>query len=149
MLLVFPRMDLAPADPVSRIQTISVSRLKTMIQDERDGFFMVVMAAWCGPCIEELPDLLSMHEKYRNKGFKLLAICVDYNGPGAMQPIVDKYKVTFPVYWVGEKAVDEWSILRIPLLMVVREGKIVERTIGRKSRAFLEKRILEFLKNTR
>lgn len=139
-------VDTALCKSANPIKIIEIPKLKNMIKKNQNGFFMVVMAAWCGPCIRELPDLVYLYDKYRNQGFKIIAICVDYDGPESMQPVIDKHKVPFPVYWVGEKAIDEFSIFKIPMLMVIRQKSISERIIGKKSRKVIEKRIVEFLK---
>ncbi|QUW00813.1 TlpA family protein disulfide reductase [Chloracidobacterium sp. MS 40/45] len=34
-------------------------------------------AAWCGPCIAELPMLREAYEKYKNQGFDILSISLD------------------------------------------------------------------------
>lgn len=34
-------------------------------------------ATWCGPCLEELPDLLSQSGKWRNQGYSIVAVAVD------------------------------------------------------------------------
>ena len=35
-------------------------------------------ATWCGPCRGELPGLLAAYQKYRDKGFDVLSISLDY-----------------------------------------------------------------------
>jgi thiol-disulfide isomerase/thioredoxin len=35
-----------------------------------------VTAAWCGPCQQELPHLLALHERYCDRGLQVLAIAV-------------------------------------------------------------------------
>ncbi len=56
------------------------------------------------------------------------------------------YRVNFPVYWVGEKAVSELNIYGIPMIMLVKDGEIVEKIVGKRSRRFLDKTIRNFLK---
>jgi thiol-disulfide isomerase/thioredoxin len=34
-------------------------------------------ATWCGPCIAELPNVISNYEKYHDKGFEILGISLD------------------------------------------------------------------------
>ena len=31
-------------------------------------------APWCGPCVEEMPDLQEMHEKFADKGFQVIGV---------------------------------------------------------------------------
>ena len=76
-----------------------------------------------------------------------MGISVDYGGPKAMQPILDRLKIQFPVYWGGEAAIEKYGITKIPLLMFVRDGRIVRRLQGIRNKSTLEKEIIEFLGN--
>ena len=104
------------------------------------------MAAWCGPCIDELPVLNKLYQKYKTQGLNLIGISIDLEGPHAMQPIIDKLKVDFPVYWYGESAVQKFSIYAIPMIYLVKDGQIVEKLPGRRPGRELDRKIREFLK---
>ncbi|MGZ3692780.1 MAG: peroxiredoxin family protein [Bdellovibrionota bacterium] len=36
-------------------------------------------ATWCGPCLQELPELLQLEEKLRPQGFRFVAVAIDQN----------------------------------------------------------------------
>ena len=36
-----------------------------------------VWATWCGPCVTEFPELVTMHRMYRNRDFELVTITAD------------------------------------------------------------------------
>jgi thiol-disulfide isomerase/thioredoxin len=129
------------------VERMSLAEFKRLIASANSSYVIVVMAAWCRPCIEELPDLVKRDKKYRHKGLNMIGISIDLEGPNAMQPFLDKYEVNFPVYWVGEKAVSELNIYGIPMIMLVKDGEIVEKIVGKRSRKFLDKTIRNFLRN--
>lgn len=55
-------------------------------------------ATTCNPCLEEMPHLVDMYEKYKSKGFIILAVSSD--GPetrSAVNSVVHQKKMTFPV----------------------------------------------------
>ena len=115
--------------------------------DARDSqCFIVAMAAWCAPCREELPTLVKLYSRYERRGFQLFGISLDLEGPSAMQPVVDRMKVNFPVYWVGEDAIEAYAITAMPVIFVVKDGQIVERIIGRRQEKFLDRKIQELLR---
>lgn len=127
------------------VQKISESTLDELIQSGDDKLVITFMAAWCGPCIDELPALNKLFKKYEPKGLNLIGISIDLEGPRAMQPIVDRLKVEFPVYWYGESAVQKFSIYAIPMIFFVKNGQIIERLPGRRHERDLDKKIRKFL----
>jgi thiol-disulfide isomerase/thioredoxin len=77
------------------IQKISESALDELINAKNNKILITFMAAWCGPCIDELPVLNKLYQKYKKQGLKLIGISIDLEGPKAMQPIIDKLQVSF------------------------------------------------------
>ncbi|MGW8303034.1 MAG: TlpA family protein disulfide reductase [Desulfobacterales bacterium] len=127
------------------IQKISESALDELINAGNNKMVVTFMAAWCGPCIDELPVLNKLYQKYKTQGLNLIGISIDLKGPQAMQPVVDKLKVGFPVYWYGESAVQKFSLSAIPVIFWVKNGRIVEKLPGRRSSKELDKKIQKFL----
>ncbi|MEJ2729331.1 MAG: TlpA disulfide reductase family protein [Deltaproteobacteria bacterium] len=133
------------ANPGITIQEISESAIDKLIHDRNNRVVLAFMAAWCGPCIDELPVLNKLYRKYKTQGLKLIGISIDLQGPQAMQPVIDKLKIAFPVYWYGESAVQKFSLFAIPMIFWVKNGQIVEKLPGRRSREALDKKIRKFL----
>ena len=127
------------------IQKISESALDELIKADNNKILITFMAAWCGPCIDELPVLNKLYQKYQKQGLKLIGVSIDLGGPQAMQPIIDKLRVSFPIYWYGETAVQKFSLFVIPMIFLVKDGQIVEKLPGRRSEKELSKKIREFL----
>jgi thiol-disulfide isomerase/thioredoxin len=126
------------------VQTVSIQQFDEIVR--KPGQCLVaVMAAWCHPCIEELPVLNALAQEYRDKGLRVVGISLDYAGPQAMQPIVKRLKIQFPIYWVGEAAIESYEISKIPLLIMVRDGRIIRRLEGSRNRAALTKEIVSFM----
>lgn len=128
------------------IEKIEETALDELLQAKDNRLVVTFMAAWCGPCVDELPVLNKLYRKYNKKGLKLIGISIDIEGPGAMQPIVDKLKIDFPIYWYGEKGVQKFKLDAIPMLFFIKQGEIVEKLYGRHPESSLNKRFKEFLK---
>jgi len=84
-------------------------------------------ATWCKPCIKELNELQKVYEKYRKKGFEILAIDVD--GPRSrskVKPMVKGLKWEFPVLWDKTKDIyRKYHVLGIPhTVLIDKSGKI-------------------------
>ena len=110
---------------------------------------MTLTASWCGPCKEELPDLIRLNRKYRDQGLRVIALSVDYAGPEAMQPVIEQYHVDFPVYWAGESAIEAFEIKGIPLLLFFRDGAETERIVGKHAENVLDQKMAEFLRKNK
>lgn len=128
------------------VEKIEPKELDKLMKSRENRSLVVAMASWCGPCREELPFLIRLHNKYKDKGLKIIGISLDVDGPAAMQKIADKMKVNFPIYWTREDAVDKYEIYAIPMLYLIKNGKVVEKLVGKQSEASLEKKIGGLLK---
>ena len=128
------------------VRAIDLEKLERMLTTDSSRCAVVFMAAWCMPCIEELPAVNELYYKYRASGLHVLGLSLDYAGPQAMQPFIDQHKVGFPVFWVGEKAIKAYKIRGIPLILLVKNGEITDRIIGKRSKKDLDKRFADFLK---
>ncbi|MBW2433132.1 MAG: TlpA family protein disulfide reductase [Deltaproteobacteria bacterium] len=144
LLIAFASMHV-DANAGVTIEKISEAALDELIQSNNGKMVITFMAAWCGPCIDELPSLNSLYNRYKGRGLKFIGISIDIEGPRAMQPIIDKLDVGFPVYWYGEPAVKKFSIFAIPMIFLVKNDQIIKKIPGRRSEKDLEKRIRRFL----
>lgn len=127
------------------IRTIDINELDQILFQKDAPYMIAVMASWCGPCREELPVLSKLYSKYEAKGLKMVGISLDVGGPHLMQPIIEKLKVNFPIYWIGEKGMDHYHITAIPIIFVIKNGQIVEKIIGKRSEKYLEEKITRLL----
>jgi len=142
ILFVAVRPDAAAGMTVERI---SESALDELINAKNNKIVVTFMAAWCGPCVDELPALNKVYNRFKDRGLNLIGISIDLEGPRAIQPILDKLKVGFPVYWYGEAAVQKFSLSAIPMIFLVNDGRIVGKLPGRRSEKQLTQKIREFL----
>ena len=101
-------------------------------------------ATWCGPCRKEIPDLDAIHTEYSGKGVMVLGVSVD-RGPDVLDEVaafVSNHKMSYPVVIDnGELEQLFGNIRAIPTTFIIdREGKIVERFVGQRTKeTFLEK----------
>jgi thiol-disulfide isomerase/thioredoxin len=133
------------AASVVTVQPISEASLDELIKNKDNRLVVSFMAAWCGPCIDELPALNNLYRKYKDQGLSLIGISIDLEGVAAMQPVINKLKIEFPVYWYGDKAIQKFKLSAIPLLLIIKQGEIVEQLPGRRPEELLDKRIQELL----
>jgi peroxiredoxin len=65
------------AEPVA-LETIDDAGVARLVKnDSRKLLLINLWATWCGPCVQELPDLITMHRMYRKRNFELVTISLD------------------------------------------------------------------------
>lgn len=80
-------------------------------------------ATWCGPCIEAIPHLNELHEKYGGKNFQLLSFVAE--GHKTMDRFLAKRTVKYPI-GLESTSLDDYGITGIPQAFLIdRAGKIV------------------------
>ncbi len=66
------------SEPVT-MELASAEDLKAL-REKPDGKVRLIdfWATWCGPCVEEMPDLITMYRMYRNRPFELILVSTNY-----------------------------------------------------------------------
>ena len=65
------------AEPVA-LSTIDAEGIKELAKNETKKLRLInVWATWCVPCIEELPELVTINRMYRRRGFEMITINLD------------------------------------------------------------------------
>ena len=100
------RLEARHSDPSSR-PGVSGFRYETRrgIEDMGDSSGRVVVvdvwASWCPPCVEGIPRLVALAERYRDAPFDLLGLSVDSGGWEDLKPFLERhpqinYRVAVP-----------------------------------------------------
>jgi peroxiredoxin len=60
------------------LNLIDEKGIKALVQNDGKNLRLInVWATWCGPCVAELPEFVTMNRMYRNRGFELVTISAD------------------------------------------------------------------------
>jgi thiol-disulfide isomerase/thioredoxin len=64
-------------EPVS-LEGIDTDGIETLVRNDSDNLRLVnVWATWCGPCVIEFPELVSIHRIYRGRDLEVVTIDAD------------------------------------------------------------------------
>ncbi len=105
-------------------------------------------ATWCPPCRKEIPSLLKLQEKYRDKGFAVVGVSMDEGGSTLVGKFLAKQKVSYPVI-IGdaELARGFGGVIGVPATFLVdRQGELIRRYDGFASEDELQEEIEKLLK---
>lgn len=127
--------------PAPELNLFDLSGMPVSISDYRGSVVLVnLWATWCPPCREEMPALQAFYEKYKDRGFILIAVDQEETLE-VVQPFVDEFGLTFPV-WLDENydAQKKFKTMNLPSSYVVdRDGTVRLMWIGGISKRNLEK----------
>src|SRR5512135_3347041 len=54
-------------------------------------------ATWCGPCRAEIPGMLEIYGKYKEKGLEIVGVSLDQQGFSVVTPFVQRMKIDYPI----------------------------------------------------
>lgn len=98
-LLAFPAAVRAQQGMATNFTVRDLTGKHLRLSDFRTKLvFMSFWTTWCTSCVRKLPHLEKLYQKYKAKGFVVLSISMDGPETRAMvRPVVQRYKLTFPV----------------------------------------------------
>ena len=121
---IFPRLSLS--DTLNQVANISDFTGKIV--------FIDVWASWCSPCREEMPLLIKLYEKYKDKGFVVIAISLDDNRTKWLDAIKKDFQ-PWPQFcefkiWRNSLMLNNWGIAGIPYnFLIDKQGKLIDKEI--------------------
>ena len=104
-------------------------------------------ASWCGPCRKEMPNVIKIYSKFKNKGFEIYGVSLDQDKEKWMEAIT-KDGINWPQvsdlkYW-DNVAARIYNVQGIPYTVLIdKDGKIIAKNLRGQE---LEKKIAEVLK---
>jgi cytochrome c biogenesis protein CcmG, thiol:disulfide interchange protein DsbE len=109
------------------------ARVKSIADYKGEVVLINLWATWCGPCEVEMPSIQRLYNRYRNAGFKVVAVAVD--DPGYEQRIIDfvaDHKLTFEILHEGTGKIEQaFQTQGIPATFLIgRDGRIRKFNLG-------------------
>jgi thiol-disulfide isomerase/thioredoxin len=88
-------------------------------------------ATWCGPCRAEIPDLVALQEKYRDR-LQVIGISQDESPPEVVQRFAAQFHINYPVVMMTPELEKLFpGIGALPTSFIVdRESRIVQKHVG-------------------
>ncbi|KJS30138.1 MAG: hypothetical protein VR64_17625 [Desulfatitalea sp. BRH_c12] len=141
MVLILMGCSDTPTHSANPVRQMAIGQFDRMITSADFSGLVVVVAAWCPPCREELPDVARLYRGGLPEGLKIVALSLDEGDAKPVQRLVADLNLPFPVYMVGMPAAAHYKIVGVPSVMTVKAGRILEKIPGRQTPAQLTARI--------
>lgn len=145
------------AEEVS-LRTIDAAGVRDLVRNDTPNLRVInLWATWCGPCVQELPELVTINRMYRKRKFELITISLD--GPqqreAALKSLRDHHVSATNYLFDSDdrdqlaEALDKQWPGPIPYtILVAPGGKILYRKHDAFEPLALKKAIVDFLGRT-
>ncbi|MFZ6848810.1 TlpA disulfide reductase family protein [Undibacterium sp. RuRC25W] len=118
-------------------KTLPDSTGKPQALSQWQHHFLVVnfWATWCGPCVQEMPELSALQKELQSKSVQIIGMGID--SPSNIAEFTKKYSISYPIYVAG---MDGSELTRqlgnqaggLPFTVLINpEGKVVKNYLGR------------------
>ena len=96
-------------------------------------------ATWCPPCLEEIPDLIALHETKKNN-LVVIGVAMDYKSAKQVTDFAEGLLVTYPIVLGTPKIVSQIGPMQgLPTTYLFNpEGKMVAHQVGALTREAVE-----------
>ena len=107
-------------------------------------------ASWCRSCLEEIPLLKKLQNRFADKGFVLLAMAVDKENKPGLKNLIQKQNINYPVLLADEAVKKDFGGIAIlpTMFLVDREGKLYKKYSGHIDRDSLVQDIRHLVKGS-
>ena len=114
---------------------------KTHSLSDYKGKWLLVnyWATWCPPCLEEIPDLIDLHENKKNN-LAVIGVAMDYRNPKQVTDFADSMFISYPVVLGNAQVVNQIGPVQgLPTTYLYNpEGKMVAQQVGAITREVVE-----------
>jgi peroxiredoxin len=145
------------SEPVTLEKIDLAGAAKLAKNDSKKLLFVNLWASWCGPCVAELPELVTMNRMYRKREFQMVTISLDdpdkeesalktlkENHVSATNMILDTDKLDK----FAEALDKEWQGPIPHTLLIAPGGKVIYRKSGPIDSLEVKRAIVDYLGRT-
>jgi thiol-disulfide isomerase/thioredoxin len=97
-------------------------------------------ATWCPPCLEEIPDLVSLFDQRKDKDVMVIGVAFEYKSAKELTTFVDDMLMSYPIVLGDEKVITQiGSADVLPTTYIYNpQGKLVKTKRGLITKAYIE-----------
>lgn len=147
ILIVAAVVTLVSANSATNFNLADLDGKEHNLSDYRGKWVVVnYWATWCPPCIEEIPELNSFHDKHKKTDAVVLGVNFEELDPDLVSQFLEEYMVSYPILLdEPDKFTELGRIDGLPTTFIISpRGEVVHKKTGKVDTAYLEKVIQEY-----
>ena len=96
------------------------------------AILVTFFASWCPTCLQEIPILVKMQNEFAPQGFSVVGLSVDQDGAPAVQRLMRRTGINFPVLLADISTVENFGgVYMVPVSFLVnKSGQVVKKYPG-------------------
>lgn len=117
--------------PAPSIKVVTTSG-QTVTLANYKGYVLIIdfFASWCHPCVNSIPHLLDINNKYHKQGLQVLGLSLDEDKDDLVDFITPK-KLNYPVALADEELQTAYGLRSIPTLVLIdKKGVVADIYLG-------------------
>jgi thiol-disulfide isomerase/thioredoxin len=96
------------------------------LEDKKGKVVLVnLWATWCGPCRAEMPELVAMQEKYKDKDFEVLGLNADNESAEDIKAFAEQMKLNYPLGYAANRLKTEF--IRVTKMGGIPQSILINR----------------------
>jgi thiol-disulfide isomerase/thioredoxin len=118
--------------PDFALPTVQDQKIVDITQFRGKAVLINFWATWCGPCVEEIPSLISLQKEFGPQGLRVIGVSMDQGGEAPVQRVIEKIGINYPVVMGDDKmSRDFGGIFGVPASFLVdQSGNVRKRFDG-------------------
>ncbi len=102
-------------------------------------------ATWCAPCQEEVPYLVNLFAKYKERGLVVVGVTIDSENTDQIKDFIERFKVDYPVILTVPGSLLSKQKAVPMTLLIDEKGVLVNKYAGAAPESLLEKDIIQLI----
>ena len=108
LLLALSQLSLAEARANANFLLKDMAGVNHQLSSYKGKWVLVnYWATWCPPCLEEVPDLVNLYDKRKNKDLMVIGVVFDYEDVKEVNDYVDDMLMSYPIVLGDDRVVEQ------------------------------------------